>query len=274
MTLLERLIHRLDLKACGPDQYIGGAGAGGVTENARLFGGLVAAQATMAALRTVDGFTIHSLHAYFLAPGRPDENIVFTVSRAKQGRNFAARNVTAEQNGHTIFQLQASFQRPVEGVDHQSTPADVPPAEALPNRDQIRGRLNWREMPIDIRMVTPITDDSAQTPEQKLWLRANGTLPEDPHIHLAMIVYASDRCLLDTAWRPHADQGTLAAASLDHSMWFHQPPRFDDWLLYATQSPRASGGRGLALGTMYNRQGQHLLSVAQEGMLRVRTILR
>ena len=89
-----------------------------------------------------------------------------------------------------------------------------------------------------------------------------------------MIVYASDRCLLDTAWRPHADQGTLAAASLDHSMWFHQPPRFDDWLLYATQSPRASGGRGLALGTMYNRQGQHLLSVAQEGMLRVQTILR
>jgi acyl-CoA thioesterase II len=270
LNLLERLIRRLTLELSSTDTYIGGAGTGGVTENARLFGGLVAAQAAVAAMNTVDEFPIHSLHAYFLRPGRPDQNITFHVSRAKQGRNFAVRNVAAEQHGELIFQLQASFQKITPGVNHQPKAPDVPTPSKLPNRDQLRGRSNWQDMPVDVRMITPITSNQATTPEQQLWLGVNGPLPADPRLHTALVIYASDRCLLDTAWRPHADQGQLTGASLDHSMWFHAIPDFNDWLLYSTHSPAAAGGRGLALGQIFDRKGQHIVSVAQEGVLRSR----
>ena len=270
MNLFDRLLRRLQLQTRTPTLFIGGAGEGGVTENARLFGGLVAAQATMAALNTVEDFPLHSLHAYFLRPGRPDANIEFQVTSGKDGRNFAVRNVAAVQNGELIFQLQSSFQRAVDGVQHQPQMPQVPPPHDLPNRDQLRGRKHWQDMPIDVRMVTPITTNAPLPGEQLLWLGVNGRLPDDPRLHQALVVYASDRCLLDTAWRPHADQGELTGASLDHTMWFHQPPRFDDWLLYATQSPAAAGGRGLAFGNLFDRNGQHVVSVAQEGVLRTR----
>jgi len=268
--LLQRLLRRLNLQAADADVFIGGAGEGGVTENARLFGGLVAAQATMAALRTVQEFALHSLHAYFLRPGRPDADIEFRVSSGKDGRNFAVRNVAAVQHAELIFQLQCSFQRTAAGADHQPRMPEVPAPDGLPNRDQLRGRSNWQDMPIDVRMITPITGAAPLPAEQQLWLGVNGELPEDPRVHLALVVYASDRCLLDTAWRPHADQGQLTGASLDHSMWFHRTPRFDDWLLYSTTSPAAAGGRGLAFGNLFARNGTHLVTVAQEGVLRAR----
>jgi len=270
LDLLQRLIRRLTLTPSAPDLYVGGAGEGGVTENARLFGGLVAAQACMAALQTVDEFPLHSLHAYFLRPGRAQADINFHVARSKQGRNFAVRSVSAEQNGELIFQMLASFQRPEQGVHHQPLMPDAPPPEGLPNRDQMRGRAHWRQMPIDVRMVTEITGNHPQPGEQELWLGVNGAFPDDPNLHMALVVYASDRCLLDTAWRPHADQGELSGASLDHAMWFHRAPRFDDWLLYATSSPAAAAGRGLALGSIFDRQGNLVVSVAQEGVLRSR----
>ncbi len=271
MTLLERLLTRLNLQASATGIFIGGAGAGGVTDNDRLFGGLVAAQATMAALRTVNDFPLHSLHAYFLRPGRPDADIKFHVSHTKEGSNFKARSVAAWQNEELIFQLQASFQRPVEdGLTHTDPMPNTPAPDTLPNRDQLRGRSNWQDMPVDVRMATDITADEPLPPEQAIWLKVNGALPEDPNLHLAMLVYASDRSLLDTAFRPHADQGSLTGASLDHSMWFHQPPRFDDWVLYSMQSPAAAGGRGLAFGAMFNAAGERLVTVAQEGVLRVR----
>ncbi len=271
MTLLERLLNRLDLQASATGIFIGGAGVGGVTDNDRLFGGLVAAQATMAALRTVDDFPLHSLHAYFLRPGRPDADIKFHVTRTKEGSNFRVRNVAAWQNEELIFQLQASFQREMTGtLTHSDPMPQTPPPEDLPNRDQLRGRKNWQDMPVDVRMATEITADEPLPPEQAIWLRVNGTLPEDPNLHLAMLVYASDRSLLDTAWRPHADQGNLVGASLDHTMWFHRAPKFDDWVLYTMQSPAAGGGRGLAFGAMYEQDGSRLVTVAQEGVLRVR----
>jgi acyl-CoA thioesterase-2 len=250
--------------------FVGGAGEGGVTANSRLFGGLVAAQAAMAAQRTVESFPLHSLHAYFLRPGRADSNIEFHVQRSKEGKNFATRNISAWQNNDLIFQMQASFQRLRDGVHHQAQAPTVASPEDLPNRDQLKGRHNWQDMPVDVRMASPITGTTPQAAEQDIWLRANGAIPDDPALHLALVVYASDRSLLDTAWRPHADQGELAGASLDHSMWFHQPPRFDDWLLYTMQSPAASGGRGLSFGAMYDRTGQRIVSTAQEGVLRTR----
>ncbi|MGE0625692.1 MAG: acyl-CoA thioesterase [Pseudomonadales bacterium] len=268
MSRFERLLRRLDLTESAPDVFLGGAGEGGIGGEQRLFGGLVAAQAVMAAQNTVADFSLHSLHAYFLRPGRALADIEYRVIRSKEGRNFQVREVDAWQHDERIFQLQASFQRPQDGVMHQDPMPAVADPESLPNRDQLRGRSNWQDMPIDVRMATPITADSPLPPEQHLWLKANGELPPDPTLHTAFVVYASDRTLLDTAWRPHADQGPLVGASLDHAMWFHHEPRADDWLLYTMQSPAAAGGRGLAFGAIYDRRGRRLVTVAQEGVLR------
>lgn len=269
MTLLERLLKRLDLQSDGPDTFLGGSGAGGVTSDARLFGGLVAAQAAMAALKTVQTpMRMHSLHAYFLRPGRAERDIVFRVSRTKEGRNFQVRSVLATQGEETIFQLQASFQAPEQGPVHSVAAPEVAAPEACPNRDSLRGR-DAGAMPIDVRMITEITADENLPPEQRVWLKANGQIPDNPDLHLALVVYASDRTLLDTAWRPHAGLGEHRGASLDHAMWFHEQPRFDDWLLYDMHSPRAGAARGLAFGHMYNAEGSLIVSVAQEGLLRV-----
>ena len=269
MDLFTRLLRRLDLQRTDTDVWLGGAGGGGVTEESRLFGGLVAAQAAIAAQRSADDFPVHSLHAYFLRPGRPDADIEYHVERAKEGKNFRVRSLAAWQHGERIFTLQASFARPEEGVAHQDPMPQTPPPDDLPNRDELRGRKNWRDMPIDVRMATPIAEGEVAPPEQRVWMRANGELPDDPAVHMALIVYASDRTLLSTAWRPHADRGEMRGASLDHSMWFHAQPRFDEWLLYATASPAAAAGRGLAFGAMYDTTGKRVLSVAQEGVTRL-----
>jgi acyl-CoA thioesterase-2 len=222
----------------------------------------------MAAQNTVEFFTMHSLHAYFLRPGRASRDIAYHVTALKDGRNFAARRVEAWQGGDCIFQLIASFHRAESGPTHQPTMPEVPPPEDCPNRDQLRGRSYWQDMPIDVRMITEITADAPLPAEQQLWLRANGDLTDDPRIHLALVVYASDRGLLDTAFRPHADKGEMSGASLDHTMWFHQQVRFDEWHLYQTHSPAAGNGRGLATGSIFDRSGRCLVTVAQEGALR------
>lgn len=269
MGRFARLLKRLDLDEHGPDCFHGGAGEGGIGGEDRLFGGLVAAQAVMAACRTESEFPIHSLHAYFLRPGRAAQDIRFEVQRTKDGRNFRSRIVEAWQEDECIFQLMASFQRPEAGPHHQPEMSQVPGPDTLPNRDQLRGRSYWQDMPIDVRMATDITADEARPAEQASWLRVNGDLPEDPAVHAAMIAYASDRSLLDTAYRPHADQGRMTGASLDHAMWFHQPPRFDDWLLYTMTSPVAANSRGLAFGSMFSRTGDCRVTVAQEGLQRI-----
>ena len=228
MNRFERLLKRLDLAPQSPNVFVGGAGEGGVGGEARLFGGLVAAQAVMAAQNTVADFPLHSLHAYFLRPGRASVDIAYHVQATKDGRNFRSRVVEAWQGGECIFQLMASFQRPEDSVSHQDPMPNVPPPEQLPNRDEMRGRDYWREMPIDVRMVSEITAERALPPRQQVWIRGNGKLPQDSRLHIAMVVYASDRSLLDTAWRPHAGKGQQSGASLDHAMWFHRAPRFDE----------------------------------------------
>ena len=270
MNRFNRLLRRLTLEAQSPGVFVGGSGEGGVGGESRLFGGLVAAQAVMAAQYTVDDFPMHSLHSYFLRPGRAERDIAFHVTAIKDGNNFRSRRVEAWQGGDCIFQLISSFQRVESGVNHQPDMPVCEMPEHLPNRDQLKGRSYWQDMPVDVRMVTDITQDQPRPAEQRVWLRVNGEVPDDPRLHLALIVYASDRGLLDTVFRPHADRGTLSGASLDHSMWFHQPPRFDDWLLYDTEGPVARSGRGLAMGRVYDRRGDCLVSVVQEGVLRVR----
>ena len=167
----------------------------------------------MAASRTVEARDLHSVHALFLRPGRAGVDIRFEVERIKEGRNYHARLVNGFQRDDRIFQCQTSFSRTAEGVHHQDAMPDAPAPETCRNRDELRGRDRWRDLPIDIRMCDPITANDPMPPRQRVWLRCNGALPEDPALQRALLVYASDRLLLDTAWRPHADRGLLAGAS-------------------------------------------------------------
>jgi acyl-CoA thioesterase II len=248
----------------------------------RVFGGQVAAQALMAAGRTVERGRVHSLHAYFLRPGDPNVPILYEVDRIRDGRSFTTRRVVAIQHGHAIFNLATSFHVHEEGAfDHQVPMPDVPEPETLPSlhdrlepwRDEL---ADWfaRPHPIDQRHVgeLPWMQHDARDPVQRVWIRADGTLPEDPLLHSCVAAYASDMSLFDTMLAPHDvrwDDAEFMGASLDHCMWFHRPFRADDWLLYDMDSPSAFGARGLARGFFFSRDGTLVVSMVQEGLMRL-----
>nr|WP_168583825.1 acyl-CoA thioesterase II [Gephyromycinifex aptenodytis] len=256
----------------------------------RVFGGQVVAQAVIAAGRTVAALDgpprlIHSLHGYFLRPGDPDTQTSFVVERLRDGSSFSARRVHAIQNGKAILSMIFSFQVPAGGIDHHADMPAVPDPETLPSGaedlvslgDRPETAYTARTRPIDIRhcqgslYAKPRRQPS---PNQSVWLRALGTIPEDdPLLHAAVLAYASDYTLLEAALRRHrlawADP-RLRAASLDHAMWFHRPARADEWILYTQASPSAQSGRALGLGQMFSEDGMLVASVAQEGMLRLK----
>lgn len=251
----------------------------------RVFGGQVAAQALVAAGRTVEEERpVHSLHAYFLRPGDPQVPIVYEVDRIRDGKSFTTRRVVAIQHGRAIFNMQASFQIVEVGPDHQVPMPDVPAPDDLPTFQQrIEPYLeqlgqdfaDWlvRERPIDSRPVEDphFLDPRPREPQQDVWIKANGMLPDLPLIHACVVAYASDLTLLDTAMLPHAISYTgeqYQIASLDHAMWFHRPFRADDWLLYHQTSPSASAARGLAEGSIFCADGTLAITVIQEGLIR------
>ncbi|MDH4171305.1 MAG: acyl-CoA thioesterase II [Acidimicrobiia bacterium] len=246
----------------------------------RVFGGQVAGQALVAAARTVEEGTVHSLHAYFLRPGDPRAPLLYEVDRIRDGRSFTTRRVVAIQHGRPIFNLAASFHRPEEGFEHQFTRPDAPDPESLPDF-AARVRANpevpddWADQPrpIDTRYITatPIERAEPQPPFQQVWFRANGELPDDPVLHTCLLTYASDMTLLDTTLLPHGTgsiHDDIMMASLDHAMWFHAPFRADEWMLYDQDTPFSGGGRGLARGLVYSRGGDLIASVMQEGLIR------
>ena len=249
----------------------------------RVFGGQVAGQALVAAARTLDDDRpVHSLHAYFLRPGDPTVPILYEVDRIRDGRSFTTRRVVAIQHGRPIFNLSASFHRPEEGLDHQAPmPPDLPDPESLPDFEArwrpVLGAAgqDWldRPRPIDVRYVdwSPSARREALPPFSRVWIRANGTLPDGPVLHACVVTYASDMTLLDTALLPHGRsfiEPDVMMASLDHAMWFHRPFRADEWLLYAQDTPSASAARGLARGLFFDQGGRLVASVVQEGLLR------
>jgi acyl-CoA thioesterase-2 len=256
-------------------------------ERQRVFGGQVAAQALIAAGRTVDADRpVHSLHAYFLRPGDPHSPIIYDVDRIRDGKSFTTRRVVAIQHGRAIFNMQSSFQVKETGPEHQNQMPEVPDPETLPTirealepyADQFPGPfLDWirRDRPIDSRSPRlPRWLDPApgvREPEQDTWFRADGRLPDDPLLHACVVAYASDLTLLDTAVMAHArswDDDRFMIASLDHAMWFHAPFRADEWLLYHQKSPFAGGARGLAEGEIYRQDGTLAVMVIQEGLIR------
>jgi len=248
----------------------------------RVFGGQVAGQALVAAARTVaDDRQVHSLHGYFLRPGDPAVPILYEVDRIRDGRSFTTRRVVGIQHGRAIFNLQASFHVQESGLDHQLPMPDVPDPESLPDfksrLERYRDMLgDWyeRPRPIDTRYVEgdPIgRRHRTPQPRQRVWMRADGNLPDDPVLHACVVTYASDMTLLDTTLLPHgvgwADD-SVQMASLDHAMWFHRPFRADEWLLYDQITPSTFGSRGLASGSIFTRDGRLVVSVMQEGLIR------
>jgi acyl-CoA thioesterase-2 len=280
-TSLEALLVLLDLEPLEVNLF---RGLSPETPHQRVFGGQVAAQALVAAGRTVaDDRRVHSLHSYFLRPGDPTIPIVYEVDRIRDGRSFTTRRVIAIQHGAAIFNLAASFQIDEPGPDHQMTMPDVPDADDLPTvRERVEAKreqfsdaaLGWldRTTPIETRHVRDPQwlDPGKREPEQDLWFRATGPMPDDPLLHACVVAYASDMSLIDTATLPHAlgYDGSVMTASLDHAMWFHRPFRADVWLLYHQKSPSASGARGLAEGYVFRRDGALAVTVIQEGLIR------
>jgi acyl-CoA thioesterase II len=246
----------------------------------RVFGGQVAAQALVAAGRTVEPDRyVHSLHAYFVRPGDPRVPIVYDVERVRDGRSFTTRRARAVQHGETIFALSASFQLPQGGLEHTETPpTDVPAPDDLPDlgewlRDG-EGFLAGVPRPLDLRFVDPPLWSSRRGPATdeptQVWMRADGVLPDDPLLHVCVLTYASDLTLLGSVLAPHTrHMGQVGLASLDHAMWFHRPFRGDEWLLYECRSPTASGSRGLATGRFFTRDGRLAATAVQEGLVRV-----
>jgi acyl-CoA thioesterase-2 len=251
----------------------------------RVFGGQVAGQALVAAGRTVDPERrVHSLHSYFIRGGDPSVPIVYTVERLRDGRSFSIRHVTAVQHGEPIFSLSASFQLEQAGIEHQPVMPDVPAPEDLPTLEQrlalpSEAASTFRNLPrpFDVRYVDDPPwvqrQQGPRAPEPyRVWMRADGTLPDDPLVHVCALTFASDLTLLDSLLLRHGLAvflDPIKMASLDHAMWFHRAFRADEWFLYVTDSPDAAGGRGLARGAFFGRDGRHLASVMQEGMLRV-----
>ena len=247
----------------------------------RIFGGQVAGQALVAAARTVEaGRHVHSLHAYFLRAGDPRVPVLYEVERLRDGGSFTTRRVVAIQHGKVIFNMSASFQVDEDGFDHAAPMPDVLPPDDLPTMRERFARAGvemapWmdRPRPIDIRHVEWSAPGGPRSvePRQHVWLRADGTLPDDPILHTIVLTYASDMTLLDTSTRPHGGtwfDTSIFMASLDHAMWFHRPFRADDWLLYAQDSPSATDGRGLSRGLVFTRDGTLVATVMQEGLIR------
>lgn len=278
---LDELLGILDLEEIDFNIF---RGRNEPSRHGRLFGGQVAAQALVAAGRTVEALPAHSLHGYFLRPGDPSVPVVYTVDRIRDGRSFVTRRVVGQQRGKAIFNMAASFHEPEFSYEHQEPMPDACDPETVPTWLE-RMNVVWDSLPEEMKKVAPsprpidvrhvqaptyLGGTSSQGPAQ-VWMKADGLLADDPFLHQCVLTYATDISLLDNILRPHGRLGKLGpmmVASIDHAVWFHRPLRFDEWLLYVQDSPAAFGGRGFARGTLYTRGGSLVASATQEGLMR------
>jgi acyl-CoA thioesterase II len=281
---LAALVRQLDLERLEENLYRGQSqDLGGRS----VFGGQVIGQALVAAERTVEGRTPHSLHGYFLLPGDVKAPIVYHVDRIRDGRSFSARRVHAIQHGRPILSMIASFQVDEPGLEHAARMPEVPPPESLAPASELHERWLAEAGPVAPRVAEALRRRSAiefrpvetdnllrptpGEPRQAHWFRTVERIPDDPALHRCVLAYASDYTLLGAALRPHGRswyQPHMIVASLDHALWLHRPARVDDWLLYVQDSPSAQSARGLARGLVFDRAGRLVASVAQEGLMR------
>ena len=274
---VDDLVGLLDLEAIEVNIF---RGVSPDENRQRIFGGQVAGQALVAAARTVAADRpVHSLHAYFLRPGDPTVPVLYEVDRIRDGRSFTTRRVVGIQHGRAVFNLAASFHVSEPGLEHLEPMPDVTPADELPTRAErfaahgIDDPFPQQPHPLDFRYVTagPLGRKDPLPPVQRVWFRADGTLPDNQVLHTCLLTYASDMTLLDTTLLPHGtgsiDQG-IQMASLDHAMWFHGGFRADEWLLYDQHTPASTGARGLATGRVFTHDGRLIANVVQEGLIR------
>ncbi|TVT66407.1 MAG: acyl-CoA thioesterase II [Pseudomonas sp.] len=282
--ILDALVNLLTLERIEENLFRGASQDLGFPQ---LFGGQVLGQVISAASQTVTPERhVHSLHGYFLRPGDSHQPVVYDVDRVRDGGSFTTRRVSAIQKGQTIFTSIASFQAEETGYEHQLPMPDVVGPDDLPNEWELLHKLSpmvpervmeklRRPKPIEIRPVTLVDPANPQPiePVRHLWFRADGALPDSPALHKYLLAYASDFSFIGTALQPHGVSSWskfIQLASLDHAIWFHREVKLDDWLLYSIDSPWAGNARGFARGSIFNRQGQLVASVAQEGLIRVR----
>lgn len=274
------LVGVLDLVEIDKDLFHGAT----TTRNSRgrAYGGQVAAQALMAAIRSADdAYTVHSMHSYFLLPGDPSYPIVYEVERIRDGRSFETRRVRARQKGRDIYYLTANFQREETGFEHQDAMPSVPPPEKCidflkmmadsGSPEAVSLAREWEA--VEVRAVgnslLGIEPDPTRPAQQRLWIRLGAELPDDPDIQRGAFTWASDISLLGAALAAHSlDHKGIQMASLDHTIWFHRPFRADEWWLYDQESPSAYGGRGLSIGRVFTADGTLAATVAQEGLIR------
>lgn len=274
---LDELVGLLDLEEVGTDHYRGGHTAMSAQLD-HVFGGLVAAQALVAAGRTVAADRApHSLHAYFLRPGDHRVPMELHVARNRDGGSLSHRTISVEQDGEVIAALSGSFARPLEGPEHQlEAPATVGPDELRPDHE-VAAALD------DVHPAAKVIDGfelrtaprGAADGTHRMWLRAAGTVGADPLLNAALLVYASDLRVLQPILRPHhinqlGSARRVMPATIDHTVWFHAPARVEAWHLMVSDSPWAADGRGLARGSVFDADGRLVASVAQEAMVRYR----
>ena len=279
------LIHTLELERIEVNLFRGHDEDG----RGRIFGGLVIAQALLAAYKTVEKRHCHSLHCYFIRPGDSSVPILYDVDRARDGKTFTTRRVTAIQHGEQIFNLAASFQVPEDGLEHQDPMPDVPPPEQVEDEMSLRRAITdklparMREMaqrprPVEMRPVNPqdFMGGKPLDPNQNVWIRASTPVdPDDVMMNQVFLAYASDMSFLSTSMRPHGvgwQTPGLQSASLDHAIWFHRHSPMNNWHLFAQRSPSASGARGFNLGEVFSQDGKLVASCAQEGLMRMREL--
>jgi len=284
---LNNLTELLTLEKKGNNQFIGQCENLGLRQ---VFGGQVVAQAISAAHQTtaVDRH-IHSCHSYFLRPGDSSQPIIYEVENLRDGRSLSARRVKAIQNDQAIFYMTASFQAYETGFSHQTTAPTAPSAHELISEQEFVSQLSASEInqqfvrafsaqrPLDVRPVQPYNPLKGQVMDahRQLWVKANGHLDEHPWLHTALLGYAADLNFLPVALQPHGKgflEEDMQVATIDHSMWFHRPIDFNDWLLYDIDSPTAQNNRGFVRGAFYDREGNLIASTAQEGIIRQRTV--
>ena len=283
-TTIERLVELMDLEVIEENIFRGESQDIG---SPQVFGGQVLGQALMAASRTVEDRLVHSLHAYFLRRGDFEAPIVYEVDRARDGGSFSNRRIIAVQHGEQIFNMTASFQKPEDGLEHQSKMPEVKPPNELEDLvdlikpewvEQLPARIKrmlTRRRPFEVRPVEIpqfLTNQTGE-PIKHSWIRANGKVPDHEGLHQALLAYVSDYDLLTTAILPHGTnlmQNRFQMASLDHAMWFHKPMMIDQWMLFAYESTRSSGSRGFARAEIFAQDGTLIASTSQEGLMRVR----
>lgn len=278
---VDGLVRLLDLERLEEDLF---RGVSPKVSMQRVFGGQVAGQALVAAVRTVDPDRyVHSLHSYFLRPGDPTIPIIYTVERVRDGRSFSTRRVEGIQHGKPIFYLSASFCVPEEGgFSHSDPMPDAPEPDSIPRyAERVHGHESavgpqiTLPRPIDLRYVSSPPWERDGRPQQvsQIWMRVDGDLPDDPALHACALTFASDLTLLDASLGRQGlswVQDEILGASLDHALWFHQPFRADEWFLYQSVSPSASNNRGFNIGQIFSRGGRLVASTAQEGLVRRR----